>query len=229
VDTKHALARIRHHFESIRQQPTPPRPDLAEAPPQAERRSTIDDALARLPRVDLAWRTPPSLTPDHDALTVLANVLSSGRSSRFFEAIVRQAQLASNVFAFAGDSRGPGLFRVIGTAVPGRQVADLEAAIHTEIERIKAGPIETWELEKARNSARRSVVQQLGSSLQRAILLSQFALLNDDPGLINTRAERLAAVTAEDVRRVARQYLSAENRTVVITQPQAAGPVKGAQ
>ncbi len=230
VDTKHALARIRHHFESIPKQPAPPRPNLDEPPQAAERRTSIDDALARLPRVDMAWRIPPSLTPDHDALAVLAAVLSSGRSSRFFDAIVRQAQLASNVAAFAGDSRGPGLFRVIGTIVPDKSVADLEAAINTEIERIKTGDIEPWELEKARNNARRGVMQQLGSSLQRAILLSQYALLNDDPGLINTRADRVAAVTAVDVQRVARQYLTADNRTVVITQPKAAAaPAKGEQ
>jgi predicted Zn-dependent peptidase len=122
------------------------------------------------------------------------------------------------------------LFRVIGTTVPDKAVADLEAAIHAEIDRIKTGAIEPWELEKARNNARRGVMQQLGSSLQRAILLSQYALLNDDPDLINTRADRVAAVTAEDVQRVARQYLTAGNRTVVVTQPRpAAAPAKGDQ
>jgi zinc protease len=230
IDTPHALARVRHHFESIPRQPSPPRPDLSEKAQTTERRTTIDDELARLPRVDMAWRIPPSLTADHDALTVLASVLASGRSSRFFEAIVRQAQLASNVAAFAGDSVGPGLFRIMGMSVPGRDVTELEAAIHAEIERIKTGPIEPWELDKARNNARRGVVQQLGSSLQRAILLSQFALLNDDPGLINTRADRLASVTVEDVQRVAREYLTVTARNVVITQPKAAASAaKGEQ
>ena len=88
---------------------------------------------------------------------------------------------------------------------------------------MKHEPVEAWELEKARSGARRSFVSSLGSSLQRAMTLSRFALFYDDPGLINTRAERVAAVTADDLQRVAAQYLTEENRTVVVTVPHAPG------
>jgi predicted Zn-dependent peptidase len=81
-------------------------------------------------------------------------------------------------------------------------------------------------MEKARSSARRTLVASLDSSLQRAILLSQYALFYDNPGLINTRADRIAAVTPVDVQRVARQYLVRENRTVVVTHPKPA-PAEG--
>ena len=77
-------------------------------------------------------------------------------------------------------------------------------------------------MEKARSAARRTLVASLDSSLQRAILLSQYALFYDNPGLINTRADRIAAVTAADVQRVARQYLVADNRTVIVTTPKPA-------
>ena len=170
----------------------------------------------------MAYKVPPSENPDDDALSVLATVLASGRSSRMFESVVRQQQLASNVNVFKGESRGPGLFRVIATALPGREPAALESALNAEIERVKTGEIATWEIEKARTSARRSLVAGLESSLQRAILLSQYAIFYDKPDLINTRADRIAAVTAADVQRVARQYLTHENRTVVITVPKAA-------
>jgi zinc protease len=224
VKTDHAIARIKHHFGSIPSQAAAPKPDLKEPQQTAERRTTLQDPLAPLPRVDLAWRVPPSLTPDHDALTVLAGILGGGRSSRFYEAIVRQKQLSPNVAAFALDSLGPSLFRVFATAGPGKTAAELEAAIQAEIDRVTSGPIEAWEIDKARNNARRAVVQQLGSTLQRAILLSQFAGFYDQPDLTNTRAERLAKVAAGDVQRVAKQYLSAENRTVVVTMPGKAEP-----
>jgi zinc protease len=64
-------------------------------------------------------------------------------------------------------------------------------------------------------------VAGLGSSLNRAVLLSQYATYYDDPGRINTRADQIAAVTAADVQRVARQYLVPANRTVIITVPKA--------
>jgi predicted Zn-dependent peptidase len=89
---------------------------------------------------------------------------------------------------------------------------------------VKNGEIQDWELEKARNAARRSLVSSLQNSLQRAILLSRYAVFYNDPGVINTRYDRVASVTKQDVQRVARQYLTSENRTVIITTP----PNKGA-
>ena len=124
--------------------------------------------------------------------------------------------------AGAGTSRGPGLFRVIATASPGKSIEDLERAIEAEIEKVKTGTIEDWEMQKARTSARSSFISSLQSTLSRAILLSEYALFRNDPGLINTRADKIAAVTADDVQRVARTYLTRENRTVVITNPKPA-------
>jgi predicted Zn-dependent peptidase len=174
----------------------------------------------------MAYKIPPASSPDHDALEVLGTVLSGGRSSRFYENIVRQKELSPSVNAFAGESRGPGLFGVFGTVSPGKSVADLEAAIDAEIERLKAGPIEEWEMEKARTSARSQLVNSLGSSLDRAVTLGEDAIFYDNPGKINTRADSIAKVTAADVQQAAKQYLVKTGRTVIITVPKAA-PAKG--
>jgi predicted Zn-dependent peptidase len=221
VNTKQALEKTRKYFERIPQQPAPAPVDLTEPPQTAERRQTIEDALARLPRLDLAWHTPPANTPDDDALTILSSVLTSGRTSRMYESLVRQKQLTSNVSAFVGGTRGPGLFQMIATALPGKAIVDIEAAIYAEIEKVKAGPIADWEIEKALNTQKRSYVSSLGNSLQRAILLGQYALFWNDPDLINTYVDRLGKVKAADVQRVAKQYLTETNRTVVITNPKA--------
>jgi predicted Zn-dependent peptidase len=219
VEPNETLAKVRKHFESIPSQPPPPAVDLKEPPQTSERRLALDDALARLPRLDIAYKVPPSLTREDDAITVLTTILAGGRSSRLYETVVRQRQLSPGVNAFKGESRGPGLLRVIATLSPGQEMAALEAAIDAELEKVKAGTIADWEMEKARSTARRTLVGSLQSSLSRAILLSQYALFYNDPGLINTRADRIAAVTADDVQRVARQYLTRQNRTVVVTTP----------
>jgi predicted Zn-dependent peptidase len=227
VKADECLAKVRKHFESIPSQPAPSGVDMNEPAQAAERRLTLDDALARLDRVDVVYKIPPAMSPDEDALSVLGTVLGGGRSSRLYEQVVRQKELASSASAFAGTSRGPGLFRVNAMATPGKSVADIEAAIAEEIEKVKTGPIAPWEMEKARTTARSSFVSSVQSTLSRAILLSQYALFYDDPELINTRAQKIAAVTAEDVQRVARQYLTRENRTVVITTPKAAPAKQG--
>jgi predicted Zn-dependent peptidase len=227
VKTAECLAKVRKYFESIASQPAPPAVDMKEPQQAAERRLTLDDPLARLHRLDIVYKIPPAMTPDEDALSVLGTVLGGGRSSRLYEQVVRQKELASNVFAFAGVNRGPGLFRFNAMAAPGKPVAEIESAIDQEIEKVKNGPIADWEMEKARTSARSNFVSSVQSTLSRAVLLSQYALFHNDPGLINTRAEKIAAVTAADVQRVARQYLTRENRTVVITNPKTAPTSQG--
>jgi zinc protease len=221
VDTKATLEKVRKYFESIPSQPPPPAVDMTEPPQKEERRTTLEDGLARLTRLDMVYKIPPSSSPDYEALQVLSTVLSSGRSSRFFENIVRQKQLSPGVNAFPGQNRGPGLFTIVGTVTPGKAVADLEAAVDAEVERVKSGPIEDWEIEKARNNARTQLVNNLGSALGRAITLGEDVLFYDDPGRINTRADRIAKVTAADVQRVAKEYLVKTGRTVVITIPKA--------
>jgi zinc protease len=221
VDAKTTLEKVRQAFEPIPSQPAPPKADLTEPKQTAERRERIDDPLARLARLDIVYKIPERLQADNDALQVLATVLASGRSSRFFQQIVREQQLATNVSAFRDAGIGPGLFRIVGTAVPGKSPDALEAAINAEIERVKSGPIAEWEIDKARNSAKRGVVQGLTSSLQRAVQLADFASYGET-NRINERVDRVMKVTAEDVQRVARTYLAPTNRTVVLSVPRTA-------
>src|SRR3954469_10607889 len=82
VDTTKTLALIETYFGTISRQPQPKRPDLTEAPHTAERRSTMEDPLARLTQIDIAYVTPPAGSPEGDALDVVSWVLSSGRSAR---------------------------------------------------------------------------------------------------------------------------------------------------
>jgi predicted Zn-dependent peptidase len=227
VDTKTTLAKIEKYFGTISRQPAPPKVDMTEPAMQAERRMSVEDALVRLPRVDFAYKIPASDSPDDDALSVLSTILSGGRSARFYESLVRQKQVASNVNTILQESRGPNLFYIIGVPAPNAKVGDLETAIDAEIERIKNGPIADWELEKARIAAKRRFVSTMGSTLSRAVELSQNAMFYNDPEMFTKRADRLQKVTAEDVQRVARKYFTKENRAVVITMPKA-GAGRGA-
>jgi zinc protease len=222
VRTADCLEKVKKYFDSIPRQPDPDAVDMSEKPRTAERRITLEDPLARLTRVDISYNVPPSGDADDAALQVLGTVLGSGRSSRLYEAVVHQGQLASNAGVFKGESRGPGLFQVNATVNPGKSSADVEKAIYAEIEKVKAAPPADWEIEKARTSAKRGAVAQLQSSLSRAAAMSQDALFYNEPGRINTRVARLSAVTPADVQRVAQKYLVAENRSVITTIPKAA-------
>jgi zinc protease len=232
VDAKVALDKVRKYFENIPSGPPPPKLDAAEPPQREERRTTVQDPLARLTLVDAAFQVPGGTNADMDALSALASVLGAGRSSRLYDSLVRRQQVAVQVYAGVQQSKGPGLFYLEAMAAPGRTPADVEKAMFAEVEKVQNGPLQEWELDKARNAARRSLVGSLRSSLQRAILLARYSVFFNDPGIINTRYERIASVKIDDVQRVAKQYLAPTNRTIVVTTPapkQAAPGVGGAK
>jgi predicted Zn-dependent peptidase len=228
VDAKVAIEKARKYFEGIPSGPAPPPLDTTEPVHKEERRTVVNDPLARLPLVDVAYQIPGGINADMDALSALATVMGSGRSSRLYEQLVRQ-QVAVDAGAGVIAAKGPTFMYLEGMAGPGKDPAAVEKAIYAEIEKVQNGPIQEWELDKARNAARRGLVGSLANSLQRAILLARFTVFYNDPAIINSRYERIASLKIDDLQRVARQYLVPANRAVVITVPvkQAAPAQKG--
>jgi zinc protease len=224
VDPAVTLEKVRKYFAGIPSGPPPPKLDTTEPQQKSERRTMTEDPLARLVLIDAGYHVPGGINPDMDALNALAAILGTGRSSRLYDSLVRRQQLAVQIYTGASGSKGPTLFYLEAVAAPGKPVPDVEAALYAEVEKIKNAPIEDWELEKARNGAKRGLVGALRNSLQRSILLARYGVFYNDPGVINTRYERIAAVTAADIQRVAKQYLVASNRSVVTTTPKAAAP-----
>lgn len=220
-NTSDALAKLRKNFESIPRQDSPPVVDMTEPEQKSERRATVDDVLARAARVDIAFKAVPGNTADFYALQVLSAGLQSGQSSRLYQKLVKEKELVTSVSGFIDEKRGPGAFYTSATIRQGMKPEEVEALIYAEIERLKKEPIADWELQKAKNSTRRTFINGLQSSILRAITIGQYTTYYGDPNLINTRLEKVAAVTKEDVQRVANKYLRDTNRTVIITLPKA--------
>jgi len=221
--TATAMALIKKYFDNIPRQPDPPPVDASEPEQKAERRTSVDDVLARATRVAIAYKTLPGNTPDAYALQVLASALGGGSSSRLYQKLLREKEMVTNVGSFAQDTRGVGGFNVTATLRPTAKADDVEAAIYEEIARLQKEPIADWELQKAKNNTRRNFINGLQSSLARANSIGIYTVYYNDPNLINTLLDKVAAVTKEDVQRVANKYLNQPNRTVVITIPKAGG------
>ena len=219
VDANAALARVKKYFGDIPAQPAPPVPDLSEGPPTGEKRKTLEDGFAQLTRIDMGFRNVPGDTPDDWALNVLAEILGDGLSSRLYQSLVKEKELAVSVFSYEDDRRGPSLFYVRATVRPGKNVKDVETALLAEIDRMKTEPVADWELRKAQLLFKRGNVQQLQSTLERAVEIGEFAVFYNDPDLINTAQEKIEKVTKDDIQRVARKYLTADNRAVVVSIP----------
>jgi predicted Zn-dependent peptidase len=216
-----ALAKARKYFESIPRQPDPPAVDMTEPTQKEERKATVDDVLARAPRLDLAYKAVPGNTPDFYALQVLSAALQQGQSSRLYQKLVKEKEMVTGVGGFMDEKRGVGAFYTNATLRPNVKMDDVATAIYEEIDRLKKEPIADWELQKAKNTTRRNFINGLQSSLNRAVTIGQYTVYYNEPNLINVRLDKVAAVTKEDVQRVANKYLIDTNRTVVITMPAA--------
>ncbi len=189
-----------------------------------ERRKVLHDPLARQTRYTAAYLTVPGDNPDFYPLSLLGDILSSGKTSRLYQALVEK-DLATGVGAGENESMGPGLFEVDAGVPPGGDVAQVESVLNAEIARIQTGGVTDDELGTAKAQERVGAIRGLQTALGCASELGLYAVIFHDPNRINTRLPRLQAVTAADVQRVAQKYLVAANRSVVISQP---APMSGA-
>jgi len=218
-DPADATAKIKRYFGAIPRQPAPPQPDMTEEEHAGERRATIYDPLARLPQVLMAYRIPPGNTAENYTAQVLADILGQGESSRLYQRLVKEKQLATSVQVQADARRGPSSFYVIATPRAGIKPEDVEAAIYDEITALVSSGVTPQEMEKARTQALRRMIQARQSDMSTAVRMGQYAVYFDDPGLINTWLAKYDAVTAGQVKAAAAKYLVAKERTVVTTLP----------
>ena len=226
LDTKSTLAKIEKAFGSIPRQEAPKRVDLTEPEMKGERRETVDDKLARLAQLTMAYKIPPATSADVPALSALGQILGGGESSRLYQKLVKEKELCSGINAGAGARMGAGLFRITCTVRPGKKIEDAESLISEEIAKLHSAPVTDKELKRVKTSARRNAVGVRESVLSRATSLADNAANYNDPNRINTATDKMTAVTATDVERVTKAYLRNDNRIVQYTLPAAAaGPV----
>jgi predicted Zn-dependent peptidase len=152
-------------------------------------------------------------------LRLLGNVLASGQSSRLYQKLVKEKEVAVGVFGGEQERRGPALFSLTVNVRPGKDLGEVEKLVYDEIERLKVEPAANWEMEKVRALVRRQRAQQVQGTLFRSILIGQYAVFYNDPSLINTIEEHYNKVTKDDLQRVAKNYLKESNRTVITTLP----------
>jgi zinc protease len=205
-----------------------PRVDVKEAERNGEKRFTEYGANVPLPGVGITYLIPAQKNEDAPALTMADIILSQGRSSRLYQSLVYQQQIAQSANANADLKEDAGLFSLTAIVAAGKKVEDAEAALKAEIKKLQDAPITAAELEKAKNQIITSELRQRETNNGKANALGQAAVLLGDPNRVNTDLGKLQAVTAADVQRVANKYFTEKNRYVFIYLPEAVRPATGA-
>ena len=212
------LPKIRQAFGAIPKGPTPEQRRDLEEPQHGERRIFVKKE-AQLPALLIGYHVPNLSDPDCYPLEVLAAVLSSGKSSRFYRNLVQEKQLALSTDAdYSLDSHDPGLFSLSAEVFPGKKPVDVETALDQEVERLQKEAVGERELEKAKNQLEAEFVYAQDSLFYQAMVLAQYEIAKDWR-IADDYVPSVRKVTAQDIMRVAKKYLVPDNRTVGVLVP----------
>lgn len=185
----------------------------------AERKKVMPLAL-QVEKAYMGYRIPPVTHDDHIPLSVLSALMTSGRSSRLYKALVDKGHTI-DIGAGSGSAKDSSLFYVTFSAQAGKKAEDAIAIIDREMENFCQGPINDEEMLRAKNKLRTEFHMGLSSNSAKANFLGQNQILFHDYVEALRAMEQIAVVKKEEVQRVAKQYFQAKNRSIILGTPAA--------
>jgi zinc protease len=216
--TAEILSTIKAAFEKIPRGAEPPKV-RAEEPPQRGERRVILKKEAELPFVVMFYHAPNLKSPDNYALDVLSVVLAGGRSSRLYHPLVYQKRIVRSIDADYGSvSIDPTGFSVTAQLMPGKEPAEIEREIDNVLQKVKSELISERELQKAKNQIEAAFVFAQDSIFGQAMKIGYYEIAGGWRQM-DSYLDGIRKVTREDVRRVAKQYLDRDRRTVGVLIP----------
>lgn len=229
VNAQDVLKLAKQYFGPLKSQVLPSRKPQVEPEQKGERRVLVK-AQAKLPYVLMGFHVPSLQDADKDvepyALEILAGVLNGNASARLNQNLVRQSQIAVDVdAAYDMVQRGrQSLFVLDATPSEGKSVAELEAAILNEIEKIKTGGVTEEELQRVKAQVIAADVYQRDSMFYQAMQIGNLETAGFSWRILKGYPAKLQAVTAEQVQAVAKKYFNKDNLTVATLDPQPIDP-----
>jgi len=229
VNAQEVYALAKKHFGHLKPKVLPARKPQVE-PAQIGERRVVVKAPAKLPYLLMGYHVPALVTPETDwepyALEVLAGVLSGNPAARLNQKLVRETQLA--IDASAGYdllARGrQSLFALDGTPSEGKTVAELEAALLQQIEKIKESGVTVEELDRVKAGVIAADVYKRDSMFYQGMQLGTIETIGFPWKILQEYPAKLRAVTPEQVQAVAKKYLLKDNLTIATLDPQPMDP-----
>jgi zinc protease len=205
-------------------QHAPPPPVTTVEPQQAGERRLVVRKQAELPFLMIGYHVPQTNNPDFYAMNILRTVLVQGESSRMYQRLVDKDQIALDVSASQQPGFDPTLAIFSAQPKQGVDPQKCENAIFDELDKIRKTPVSDQELEKAKNIRLVEFYQQMRTISGRANTIGTYEVFFGDYSKVFDAAKNYAAVTKEDLQRVAQKYFGADNRTVATLLPESEPP-----
>lgn len=197
-----------------------PRVTVKEPARTGELRSVEFGQNVPLPAVAFTFLTPPKADTDIDALRVAEVILSGGESSRLYRSLVYEQQIAQQVSAGNDLREDASLFTYLAILASEKKPEDAERGLLAEIKKMQDAPVSAAELEKAKNQLVTAQLHERETNNGKANALGDAAVLLGEPNRVNTDLSRLEKVTAADVQRVMKKYMTDTNRLVIYYLPE---------
>jgi predicted Zn-dependent peptidase len=185
------------------------------APTQTEPRE-ITLELQSQPWYLEGYQRPAIDDPDSVPLDIIASLLTSGRTSRLYKALIDEQQVALNVQVsngFPGD-RYPTLMMIYGLTAPDRSIEELASAMDAEIQRLKTEPVSLQELDRVKTQSRAGLLRTLSSNQGMASLLPEYEAKTGSWKNLFEQLKAIDAVTPADIQRVAQATFRPEKLTI---------------
>jgi zinc protease len=208
-DPKEVEGWIDKYFAGIARPAAPiPRVTVAEPPRKQDVRYRETGPNVPLPAVAITWLAPSARSRDAAALKVAAALLGNGESSRLNQALVYRAQIAQKA-SFGADLRvDTGLLIAYAIAATGKPLDQVAQALRKEIDRLAAKPVAEAELAKVKTQLLTQALLDRQTPLGKGAALGDAILIQGDARRVNQELDELQAVTAADVQRAVRKYLT---------------------
>jgi zinc protease len=186
---------------------------------ERQERAALEDRV-QLPRLYMAWHTPPAFESGDAELDVLAQVLAGGRNSRLYRRLVYEMQIADNVSANQSSGRIASDFVIMATARAGHTLDEIEQVIREELDRIRREPPDAREVERVLNQYEASFFERLERIATKADQLNAYHFYTGRANYFAEDLARFRAVTPEAVSAAAARYLDGDRRVVLSVVPQ---------
>jgi zinc protease len=218
-ESEQALALVNQYFGRIPKAEHEVPRDIPQEPPQkAEKRVTLREPWP-LPAVVVAYHITHDGHPDAYPLHIAAKVLSDGQSSRIYQKLVYEEQLAIAAFGQANLIEHPNLFYAVAIVQPGKTPEAAIDALIGEFERLKVEPISDHELLRTKNQFARDYILSRESNQQKAQHLAHAIVIHKDVTTADGEFDIFQNISTADVQRVASTYFRPENRLVLTVLP----------
>jgi predicted Zn-dependent peptidase len=224
VKASETMPVIEKYFGRIPSRAKPDERTTTEPPQNAERRVVLQDMSQ--PLYLEGYHRPDYRSPDDAVYDAIADLMSSGRTSRLYRALVRDKKIAADSAGFSGlpGNKYPHLFAFYAFPLPGHRPDEMADAIHVEIEKLKKEDISDEELKMIKTRAKANLIRSLGSNEGLANSLALYQARYDDWRELFRSVDRIDKVSKADIRRVANQTFVPTNRTVGIIETKTAAP-----